>query len=64
MEVSSQMGRARRLLQTGRPIGLRIIELGIALVSISLQDAAGPGQMAMDVFFLPIWCECLDCAGR
>ncbi len=42
----------------------RLIELGITLVAVGLQDAAGLGQMTMDVFFLPIRREGIDRAGR
>ncbi len=54
MEVTPQMRPARRLAQARRSIRIWIIEFCIALVSVGLQDTAGIGQMAVDVFFLPI----------
>lgn len=63
VEVATQVGPAGCLPQAGRPIGVRIVKLGITLVTIGLEDAAGLGQMAMDVFFLPIWREGIDSAG-
>ncbi len=63
MEITPQMRPARCLAQPGCSIRGWIIELGIPLVSISLQDAVSVGQMAMDVFFLPIRREGVDRAG-
>src|SRR5690554_7975002 len=57
------MRPARCIAQPGCSIRVWIIELGIPLVSISLKDAASVGQMAMDVFFLPIRREGIDRAG-
>lgn len=54
MEVTPQMRPARRLAQARRSIRIWIIEFYIALVSVGLQDTTGIGQMAVDVFFLPI----------
>ena len=48
VEVTPQMRPTRRLLQTGCAVGIRLIKLGVALVAVGLQDAAGFGQMAMD----------------
>ena len=64
MEVATQVGPTSRLAQAGRPVWVRIVKLGITLVTIGLQDAAGLGQMAMDVFFLPIRREGIDRTGR
>lgn len=64
MEVSPQMGPAGSLLQAGCSIRLRSEELGIAFIAVGLQDAAGLGQMAMDVFFLPVRGKGIDRAGR
>ena len=47
VEITPQVRPTRRLTQPGRSISVRSIELGIALVGISLQDAAGLGQMVM-----------------
>lgn len=52
------------LAQVGRPVGVRTVKLGIALVAIGLEDAAGVGQMAMDVLFLPVRREGIDRPGR
>ncbi len=41
-----------------------MVEFGIALVAIGLQDAAGIGQMTMDVFFLPVRGEAVNRPGR
>ena len=60
VEVAPQMGPTGRLAQTRRAIGFRLVELGIALVAVRLQDAAGVGQMAENVLFLPVWREPID----
>ena len=62
MEVAAQMRPACRLAQAGRPVRVWSVEFGIALVSVRLQNAAGIGQMSMDVFFFPIGGEGVDCA--
>lgn len=63
VEITPQMRPACRLAQAGRSVSVWRVEFGIALISISLQDAASVGQMAMDVFFLPIRREGVDRAG-
>src|SRR6056297_1301554 len=60
VKVASQMRPACRFAQPGCSIRVWIIELGIAFIAIRLQDAAGLGQVAMDVFLFPIWGEGID----
>ena len=57
------MRPACRFAQAGRSVRIWTIELGIPFIAIRLQDAACVGQMAMDVFFLPIRGEGVDSAG-
>ncbi len=65
VEVTAQVCPASRLAQTRRAIGFIMrVKLGIALVAVSLKDAAGVGQMAQDVFFLPVRGEVIDRPGR
>ena len=60
MEVTAQVGPTGRLAQARFTIGFRRIELGISLIAISLEDAAGVGQMAENVLFLPVRCKPID----
>jgi len=63
VEVTPQVGPAGRLLQTGHTIEFRRVKLGIALVTVRLQDAADVGQMGQDMLFLPIRCKPIDSSG-
>ena len=64
MDVAVQMRPACGFAQAGRPVPVRTAKLSIALMAISLQTAAGFGQMAMAVFFLPIRRAAIDRTGR
>ena len=54
MEVAPKMGSTGRLPQIQCAIRFWLVKLGIALVTVRLEDTTGVGQMAEDVLFLPI----------
>ncbi len=63
MEVTAQMRPTCGFAQTRHAICFRRVELGIALVTVRLQDAERVSQMAENVLFLPVWRKPIDSAG-
>src|SRR6056297_262154 len=64
MEVAAQMCPAGRLAEPGGAVRAGVVELGIALVAVGLQDAAALAQVLADVLFLPVRSEAVDGAWR
>lgn len=60
MEVAPKMGPSGRFAQTQRAIRFWRVKLGIALVTIRLQDATRVSQMGQEVLFLPVGCKPID----
>lgn len=64
VEVSAQVRPTGRFAQTGCTIGIRLIKLAVACVAVRLEDAAGVGQVAQDMLFLPVWREPINSTWR
>ena len=54
VEVTPEVRPTGCFLQSRLPIGVKGIKLGIAFISIRLQDAAGVCQLALDMDLFPI----------
>ena len=53
-----------RFVQAALPSRPRLVELGISLVAVGLENAAGPVEVLADVLFLPVRGESVDGPGR
>ncbi len=64
VEVAPQVRPTGRFTQRGYTVSSRRVKLGIALVTVGLQNSAGICQMVENVLFLPVWCKPSDSTGR
>ena len=64
MEVAAQVRPACRLAELDGAIWASVVQLGIALVAVGLEDPLGLLKVLADVFFLPVRGEAVEVLSR